>query len=36
MMAELRRIFDANQQNGFVSMDYFARVYFGKLGGNNR
>ncbi|MGB8321365.1 MAG: class I SAM-dependent methyltransferase [Candidatus Acidiferrum sp.] len=36
MMAELRRIFDAYQQNGSVRMEYFARVYFGKLGGNKR
>lgn len=36
MMAELRRIFDAHQQNGSVRMEYFARIYFGKLGGNNR
>jgi ubiquinone/menaquinone biosynthesis C-methylase UbiE len=35
MMAELRRIFDKYQQNGSVRMEYFARVYFGKLGGNN-
>jgi len=33
MMAELRRIFDAYQQNGNVRMEYFARIYFGKLGG---
>lgn len=36
MMAELRRIFDAYQQNGTVRMEYFARVYFGKLGGTTR
>jgi SAM-dependent methyltransferase len=36
MMAELQRIFDAYQQNGSVRMEYFARVYFGKLGGNQR
>jgi SAM-dependent methyltransferase len=36
MMAELQRIFDAYQQNGSVRMEYFARVYFGKLGGNKR
>lgn len=35
MMSELRRIFDSYQQNGFVRMEYFARVYFGKLGRNN-
>jgi SAM-dependent methyltransferase len=36
MIAELRRIFDTYQQNGTVPvrMEYFARVYFGKLGGN--
>ncbi len=33
MIAELRRIFDTYQQNGSVRMEYFARVYFGKLGG---
>ena len=31
MIAELRNIFDAHQQNGTVRMEYFARVYFGKL-----
>jgi ubiquinone/menaquinone biosynthesis C-methylase UbiE len=36
MMAELQRIFDAYQQSGSVRMEYFARVYFGKLGGNKR
>jgi SAM-dependent methyltransferase len=36
MIQELRRIFDAYQQNGAVRMEYFARVYFGKLGRNNR
>ncbi len=35
MIKELRRIFDAYQQNGAVRMGYFARVYFGKLGRNN-
>jgi ubiquinone/menaquinone biosynthesis C-methylase UbiE len=35
MMKELRRIFDAYQQDGAVRMEYFARVYFGKLGRNN-
>jgi SAM-dependent methyltransferase len=34
MMAELRRIFDAHQVDGSVRMEYFARVYFGKLGGS--
>ncbi len=36
MMAELRRIFDAHQQNRTVCMEYFARIYFGRLAGNNR
>jgi SAM-dependent methyltransferase len=36
MMAELRNMFDAHQQNGTVRMDYFARTYLGKLGGNDR
>jgi SAM-dependent methyltransferase len=36
MMAELRKIFETHQQNGSVRMDYFARVYFGKLGANDR
>ena len=36
MMAELRRIFDTYQQNGTVRMEYFARIYFGKLGGKTR
>ncbi len=36
MMAELRRIFDAYQHLGAVRMEYFARVYFGKLGRNPR
>lgn len=31
MMAELRRIFDAHQQNGIVRMEYRTRVYAGKL-----
>jgi SAM-dependent methyltransferase len=35
MMGELRKVFDKYQQNGSVRMEYFARVYFGKLGGNN-
>ena len=35
MMKELRRIFYAYQQDGAVRMEYFARVYFGKLGRNN-
>ncbi len=36
MMQELQRIFARYQQNGTVRMDYFARVYFGELGGNPR
>jgi ubiquinone/menaquinone biosynthesis C-methylase UbiE len=36
MMGELRRIFDAHQMDGFVRMEYFARIYFGKLGGTER
>lgn len=31
MLAELRRIFDANQQKGTVSFDYETKVYFGVL-----
>jgi SAM-dependent methyltransferase len=31
MMTDLRRIFDAHQKNGNVRMEYFARIYFGKL-----
>ena len=31
MMEELRKIFDSYQQNGQVRLDYFTRVYFGKL-----
>lgn len=31
MMAELRKIFDATSENGFVSMEYFTRIYFGQL-----
>jgi SAM-dependent methyltransferase len=36
MMAELRRIFDAASESGFVRMEYFTRIYFGQLraGGN--
>jgi SAM-dependent methyltransferase len=36
MMAELRRIFDEHQQNGTVRMEYFSRIYFGKLGEKTR
>jgi SAM-dependent methyltransferase len=36
MMAELRQIFDRYEHHGTVRMEYFARVYFGKLGGNPR
>jgi ubiquinone/menaquinone biosynthesis C-methylase UbiE len=35
MIAELRRVFDKYQRNGIVRMEYFARVYFGKLDRNN-
>ena len=31
MMEELKKLFDANQQEGQVRMDYFTRVYYGKL-----
>jgi len=31
MMAHLRKIFDQYHENGSVCMDYFARVYFGRL-----
>jgi SAM-dependent methyltransferase len=31
MMAELRRIFHANERNGSVRMEYFTRIYFGQL-----
>ena len=31
MLAELRKIFDATSENGFVSMEYFTRIYFGQL-----
>jgi len=31
MMAELERIFRAHQNDGFVRMEYFTRVYFGQL-----
>jgi SAM-dependent methyltransferase len=34
MMADLRRIFDANERNGSVRMEYFTRIYFGRLAGN--
>ena len=36
MLAEFRKIFDAHQQNGHVRMEYFVRIYFGKLAGKNR
>jgi SAM-dependent methyltransferase len=32
MMEELQRLFQANQKDGHVRMDYFTRVYFGHLG----
>lgn len=31
MIEELRKIYDAYQQDGKVRMDYFTRVYYGKL-----
>lgn len=31
MLRELRRIFDAHQENGRVSFDYDTRVYYGRL-----
>jgi len=31
MMAELRKIFQANERNGSVRMEYFTRTYFGQL-----
>jgi SAM-dependent methyltransferase len=31
MMAELQRLFSANQQDGRIRMDYFTRVYFGQF-----
>src|SRR5260370_252634 len=31
MMEELKKLFDAYQQEGQVRMDYFTRVYYGKL-----
>jgi hypothetical protein len=31
MIAELRKLFDAYQQNGQVRMDYFTRIYYGRL-----
>ncbi len=31
MIDELRKLFDAHQQNGQVRMDYFTRVYYGQL-----
>jgi SAM-dependent methyltransferase len=34
MMAELRRLFTANQRDGRVRMDYFTRVYFGQFDRN--
>jgi SAM-dependent methyltransferase len=35
MINELRRVFDKYQRDGSVRMEYYARVYFGKLGENN-
>ena len=31
MMAELRRIFDANNQDGHVRLEYTTHIYFGRL-----
>jgi SAM-dependent methyltransferase len=31
MLEELRKLFDASQQNGQVRMDYFTRIYYGHL-----
>jgi hypothetical protein len=31
MMAELERIFNAQQQNGEVSMEYMTHIYYGRL-----
>ena len=33
MMAELRDIFDRNQQDGHVVLEYDTKVYFGQLAG---
>lgn len=34
LMAELQRLFSANQRDGRVRMDYFTRVYFGQFDRN--
>ncbi len=34
MMAELQRLFSANQRDGRVRMDYYTRVYFGQFDRN--
>ena len=31
MMEELRKLFDAHQQDGQARMDYFTRIYYGHL-----
>jgi len=31
MMADLKRLFDAHQEQGQVRMDYFMRIYYGQL-----
>jgi hypothetical protein len=31
MLQDLRRLFDAHQNNGRVGMDYVTRMYFGRL-----
>jgi SAM-dependent methyltransferase len=36
MMAALRRLFDANQRNGVVRMNYTTQIYFGRLNGSLR
>src|SRR5215469_12965684 len=36
MMAHLGKIFEQHHENGSVRMDYFARVYYGKLPVNTR
>jgi hypothetical protein len=31
MMAELKRIFDAHQEDGQLAMEYETKIYFGQL-----
>jgi hypothetical protein len=33
MMAELKRIFDSNNQDGQVRLEYTTHIYLGRLGG---